>query len=683
MGQGFGALVEARSIAVVGASERNIIARIAIENLRGLDFPGRVFGIHPRGEPVDGIETFPTHQEAGGPADVAVLAMGAQRLEEALRTASDAGVRSVIVPGAGSNEGGPAVWPALRTAIEDTGILALGPNCMGFASFHERVVPYVGSIDPDLQPGGVGLVSQSGSVLEMYTAMPWRVGFSHVISVGNELGVDMTAALEFLVEDERTQAIGLFVEGIRRPDAFRYALRRAAEVEKPVVIVKVGVSELARAGAASHTGALAGDARVFTAVARDAGAILARDLEEMLAALELLGKRVERPTDRVVYIGDSGGEANLFADLASRAGVQLPPLAEETSAVLKERFPPLEPVSNPLDLWAIGVPEETYRDGVGLVADLEPHLVVLGLDKFLARAEPERVFVRSGVEGVGRPGSVVLMAYAGSDTGDLEILRTCWEKRIPVVRGAAPMLGAMSAISRWRRWRQEGDMTRTPDSIDGGSLPDRWSEHAAKKLLASAGIPVTREREVESVEDAAAAAEHIGFPVVVKVAGEEVSHKTEMGGVRMGLSSTQEVREAAGDLLRKAVRVLVAEQRRADLELIAGAFVDEQFGPCALLGMGGIWTEALGEAAVVAGPGSGATVRRALEEHAWGRLLLEGSRGRSFPVETIADVALRLLDIVLAHPDRIEAIEINPLFVDGDQVVAVDALAVPRAGRRG
>jgi acyl-CoA synthetase (NDP forming) len=678
MGEGFGALVEARSIAVVGASERNIIARIAIENLRGLGFPGRVFGIHPRGEPVDGIDTFPTHQEAGGPADLAVLAVGALRLDEALRTAADAGVRSVIVPGAGSNEGGSAVWPALRTAIEETGIRALGPNCMGFASFHERVVPYVGSIDPDLQPGGVGLISQSGSVLEMYTAMPWRVGFSHVISVGNELGVDMTGALEFLVRDERTHAIGLFVEGIRRPEEFRDALRRAAEEGKPVVIVKVGVSELARAGAASHTGALAGDARVFAAVARDAGAILARDLEEMMAALELLGKRVERATDRVIYIGDSGGEANLFADLASRAGVQLPPLADGTAAALKGTFPPLDPVSNPLDLWAIGVPEETYRDGVGMVADLEPHLVVLGLDKFLARAEPERVFVRSGVEGVRTPGSVVLMAYAGSDTGDLDILRTCWEKRIPVVRGAAPMLEAMSAISRWHRWREEGDMRRIPVTVDGGPLPERWTEHAAKELLAAAGIPVTHEREVGTAEEAVAAAEDIGFPIVVKMAGEDVTHKTEKGGVRTGLESAGAVEETALELLAKAPRVLVAEQRSADLELIAGAFADDQFGPCALVGLGGIWTEALGEAAVIAGPGSGVAVRRALEEHAWGRLLLEGSRGSRFPVQAIADVALRLLDVVTENRDRIEAVEINPLFVEGAEVVAVDALVVPR-----
>ena len=677
MGQGFEAFVGARSIAVVGASERNLIARIAIENLRSLGFPGRLFGIHPRGEPVDGIETFPTYQDAGDPSDIALLAVGAPRLEEALRTAAGAGVGSIVVPGAGSNEGGPAVWPALRSAIEETGVRALGPNCMGFASFHERVVPYVGSIDPDLQAGGVGLVSQSGSVLEMYTAMPWRVGFSHVISVGNELGMDMTAALDFLVRDDHTHAIGLFIEGIRRPDEFREALRKAAEADKQVVMVKVGVSELARSGAESHTGALAGDARVFGAVARDAGAILVQDLEEMLAALEMLGKRVERPTDRVVYVGDSGGEANLFADLAYRAGVKLPSLSEETAAALKERFPPLDPASNSLDLWAIGVPEETYRDGVRVVADSEPHLVVLGLDKFLARAEPERVFVRSGIEGVRTAGSVVLMAYAGSDAGDLEILRMCWEKRIPVIRGAAPMLEAMAAIARWRRWRGEKDGGREPAAVDAGTLPERWSEHAAKRLLEAVGIPTTREQEVETADQAAAAAEDIGFPVVVKMAGEDLAHKTEKGGVRVGVTSAEEVRAVAGELLVRAPRVLVAEQRRADMELIVGAFVDDQFGPCALVGLGGIWTEALGEAAVVVGPATQTSVRRALEQNAWGRLLLEGSRGRRFPVEAISEVALRLLDVLTTYSDLIEAIEINPLFVEGNEVVAVDALVVP------
>jgi acetate---CoA ligase (ADP-forming) len=678
---GFGPFVEARSIAVVGASERNIIARITLDNLGERGFPGRVFGIHPRGEPVDGVPTFPSYEDAGGPPDLAVLAVGAPRLVEALRTAADAGVRSFVVPGAGSNEGGPAVWPDLRAAIEETNVRAIGPNCMGFAAIHERVVPYVGSIDPDLQPGGVALVSQSGSVLEMFTALPWRVGFSHVISVGNELGVDMTAALEFLVDDPSTSAIGLFIEGIRRPADFRAALERAAGVGKPVVALKVGRSEVARAGAASHTGALAGDQRVFSAVVRDGGGIEVSDLEEMLAVLEVLGKRFERAPGTVVYVGDSGGEANLFADLADRAGVELPQLRPETRGALAERFPPLDPVQNPLDLWAIGVPEETYRDGVALVVEHEPHAVVLGLDKFLARAEPERVFVRAGVEGVRTPGAMILMAYAGSDQGDLDILRLCWDRRIPVVRGAGPLLAALASLDRWHRWRRQplsdAPAITPPDDALVAGAPG--SEHAAKALLAAAGIEVTREREVATAEEAVRAARDLGFPVVAKTVGG--AHKSETRGVRLDLATEEAVAEAVADLLERSETVLVSEQVRGDAELIAGAFLDEQFGPCGLVGLGGVWTEALGEAVAIAGPGSAGRVRRALEAYGWGRLLLRGARGRTFPVDAIADVVLRLIALVGTVDGRLEAIEINPLVVAGDRVVAVDALAVPGATR--
>jgi acetate---CoA ligase (ADP-forming) len=673
---GFGDLVRTRSVAVVGASPRNLIARIAIDNLRRLSFPGRVVGIHPRGGEVDGLRCHPTYEEADGPVDLALLAVGAPRLVEALETAAAAGVRGAVIPGAGANEGGRAVEAELRAAVDRTGMRVVGPNCMGFAALHERVTPFVGSIDDDLQPGSVALVSQSGSVLELFTALPWRVGFSHIVSVGNEVSVDMTEAMEFLVEDERTGAIGLFVEGVRRPDRFREALRRAAEAGKPVVALKVGRSTLARKGAVSHTGALAGDQRVFSAVLRDAGAIEVRDLEEMLALAEVVGKGVERSTDRVVYVGDSGGQANLFADLAADAGIDLPPLGEGTRSALAERFPSLDPVANPLDLWAIGVPEETYREGVALIADREPHLVVLGLDKFLARAEPEREFVRAGVEGIRTPGAVLLLAHAGSDTGDLEILRLAWERRIPVVRGTRPALAALAALARWRRWGGETPPARRPAAGPAAAGPPAWTEHGVKELLAAAGIPVTREREVVSVDEAVAAGRDLGYPVVAKTAGEGVAHKTESGGVRLGLRSDREVEAAARDLLRLGPRVLVAEERRADLEVIVGAFRDGQFGPCALIGLGGTWTEALGQAVVVAGPGSPATVRRALEGSGWGRLLLEGARGRRFPWERVAETALRLLDLVEANR-AIAEIEINPLFVDGDDVVAVDALAVP------
>ncbi|MGH2686810.1 MAG: CoA-binding protein, partial [Actinomycetota bacterium] len=250
---GFERFAGAKSLAVVGASPRNLIARITLGNLARWGFSGTVRGVHPTERELEGVQVVPTLEDTD--AELALLAVGAARLPDAIREAAAAGTTALVLPGAGANEGGREVETELRAAIAETGVEAIGPNCMGFASLHEGVVPYVGTLDPDLQRGHVGFVSQSGSVCELFTALPWRVGFSHVISVGNELSIDLTDAMEFLVADERTRAVGLFVEGVRRPDAFRAALRAAAEAGTTVVALKVGRSETSRAGTLAHTGA--------------------------------------------------------------------------------------------------------------------------------------------------------------------------------------------------------------------------------------------------------------------------------------------------------------------------------------------------------------------------------------------------------------------------------------------
>jgi acetyltransferase len=294
---GLQSFVAARSIGIVGASPRNVIARITIDNLRRWRYPGRVLGVHPSAKPVDGVECVPSLDR---PVDLCVMAVGAGNLVPAVRQAGAAGVRALVIPGAGANEGGREIEPELRAAVAQAGVAVVGPNCMGLASLHQRVVPYVGTLDPDLQPGSVAVVSQSGSVCEMFTTLPWRIGFSHVVSVGNELGVDLAEALRFLVDDELTRTVALFVEGVRRPEPFRQALLRAGELGKAVVALKVGRSEQARTGTVAHTGALAGDAPAFSAILRDAGAIEVGDLDEMQVALELLGKGLRRPAGSVV-----------------------------------------------------------------------------------------------------------------------------------------------------------------------------------------------------------------------------------------------------------------------------------------------------------------------------------------------------------------------------------------------
>ncbi|HZA60378.1 MAG TPA: acetate--CoA ligase family protein, partial [Actinomycetota bacterium] len=258
-------------------------------------------------------------------------------------------------------------------------------------------------------------------------------------------------------------------------------------------------------------------------------------------------------------------------------------------------------------------PSASYRDGISLVVEHEPHLVVLSLDKFLAGTEPERAFVRAGVQAVEEPGAAVLMAFAGGEQADPSILRAAWDRGVAVTRGARDTLSALAGIDRWQRWRAEAPGDRGPGEVPAVDA-ETWTEHRAKVLLAEAGIAVTREEEVGTAEEAVRAAHRTGFPVVAKVVG--AAHKTDRGGVRLGLSGDDDVRDAAAELLALSPRVLVAEQRRGDLELIVSGFRDEQFGPCGLVGLGGMWTEAFGQAVVVAGP---ATPARCAGRWRWRR----------------------------------------------------------------
>jgi len=282
------------------------------------------------------------------------------------------------------------------------------------------------------------------------------------------------------------------------------------------------------------------------------------------------------------------------------------------------------------------------------------------------------------VEAVPEPGSLILTAFAGGDLADESILRAAWERGVPVTRGAGVTLAALAALSRARDrpvGAEDPPPTVPEEAVRLARQIAEWNEHEAKRLLEATGISVTREEEVGTPQEAAAAAERLGFPVVVKMSAPGLAHKTELGGIRLHLATPDQVADAAAQMLEVGPRVLVAEQVETELELIAGAFLDPQFGPCGLVGLGGRWTEAFGEAVVIAGSGSRMAFGRGLETERWGRLLLRGARGRTFPVENVWDVVARLIALVGAC--NLQAVEINPLFLEGDRAVAVDALVVP------
>jgi succinyl-CoA synthetase beta subunit len=240
-------------------------------------------------------------------------------------------------------------------------------------------------------------------------------------------------------------------------------------------------------------------------------------------------------------------------------------------------------------------------------------------------------------------------------------------------------LAALAGIARAGVWTpSEARPADVGPAVRGPlATTEAWTEYTAKRLLEAAGIQVTREAEADSVMGAIRAAEELGYPVVLKASSASLTHKTEAGAVRLHLSDGASVEFAAEELLGLAPRVLVAEQLDADLELVVGAFIDEQFGPCGLVGLGGVWTEAFQEAVVIAAPGSRATFDAALQTRPWGRLLLEGGRGREFPVGAVWHACARLVALLEAANGKLTTIEVNPMFLVGDRAVAVDALVVP------
>jgi acyl-CoA synthetase (NDP forming) len=680
-------LADIQSVAVIGASPRSELARAALENLVRFGPQTRVYAVHPAAIPPPGAIAAHSLAELPEIPDLCLLLIGTKKLVGVIEEAAERGVQRFVIPGGGSNEGGEAIKVELHELIKRRSLSVIGPNCMGMVSFSTGIAPYIGWIAPGINHGVVGIASQSGSVCELCTALEWRVGFSHILSVGNELGTDLSDGLAFMAGDPNTLAIGLFVEGVRRPVEFRRGLEAAASQGKPVVVLKAGRSKIGAAGALAHSGSMAVDAEVFSAVLRSANAIEVRDVEELLTVLELLGKGVSRAPDRVVLVGDSGGEANLFADLAADRGIELPRLTDQTCSDLNRQFPTLGHASNPLDLWALGPPEDTYSLGVGLLLQSEPHLVVIGLDKHLTGSAAGGKLVNSALAGVTASGSALLMAFGGADVTDASVLKQCWKLGVPVTRGATTTVSALAALGRWRSCaKTQPNQELTVRAVDGiaaaittfadGDIA--WSEWASKRLLECVHISLPEETQVFKVSEATEASQRLGYPVVIKASAPNLPHKTEQSGVRLNLMSQAEVAKAARDLLAAFGSVIVARQYKAEMELIISAFNDPTFGPCCLVGLGGTWAEKLSNHVVVASPSSHSDVRLGLSMRPWGRLLLDGARGRTFATNAVIRTVLGVLDLLSSTVDHIAAIEINPLFVQATSAVAIDALVVPK-----
>jgi acetate---CoA ligase (ADP-forming) len=706
-----------RSIAVVGASPRSWIAETVRDNLRVMESATRCHFVNPKYDELYGQPCYPSLEALPERPDVAVVAINPLRAASVVLAAAAAGVPAVVIPGGGVVEGGEAAAQMqldVAAIAREHGIALLGPNCMGVIDFTSNSATYIGDVSPYLPRGGVAGIAQSGSVTDAFVHSGNRVGFSRIISCGSEVVLDVCDYLAYCLDDPETTSVILFVEGFKRPERFLALADKALEMGKPIMAVKVGRSKQAQAAAMAHSGSLAGETRVTDAALDAAGVIRCADLDQLLETAELVegmrrtGRSVGRGRTGVVTV--STGEASLVADQAVQTGVDLPPIPDAARARILEALPTMGYIGNPLDPWGADDPATCYGACFEAMAASDAYDVLVIVHDFPYRSLPSEVGTANDVAfqlldaTAARPHilPVYVSLTSGEPPPETKALLDSKGQGAPLLRGG---LEAFSAIASAARWEARRDLRRlvgpwratwpalaadpTSYGADPSPLPRAArggrarSEAESLAFLAAAGIDVTEATAVPPDPDAAAAAARaIGRPVALKLDAEGLAHKSDQGGVALGLVGGAAVASAARDMLDDAARrglvvrgLLVEPMVDPGVELILGLRRDPQFGPAVLVGLGGVLAEVLDDVAIRLAP---VTPRSAMAmlDALRGRALLDGVRGRpAIDRSAVASMLVRLGRLALERPDLLE-VDLNPVIASATGAIAVDALVV-------
>jgi len=698
------ALFRPRSIALVGVSNKSPFSRGVFQNLTQSGFDGNLHLVNRRGAETHGRPTVTSCQEIGTPVDIAFMMVPRAGTLDALADAAAAGIRNAVVLSSGygeAGEAGRAAQAELVAHAESLGMLLLGPNILGFANIVDRT-PVTSIPGLPAEAGPVALLSQSGasSAAMCDFAGLAGVGLSYMVTLGNEAMITAGHVLDFLVDDPHTRAVAMFLETVRDPDTFRDAAARAARAGKAVVALKAGSSELSARTAAAHTGALVGDDRTIAAAFRDLGVIRVDTIEDMLitAGVAAHTGRLARPGIGVVSI--SGGACDIFADRAEDAGGQLPALSDGTVAALGAVMPDYGTVQNPLDVTGAALIDPSLFTKAIAAVSADPAIGVLAAIGALPWRETQRPYsAQPMLDAIGAgaalspvPTVLVNQVMQPVTARTVEALR---EARIPYsVCGLAQAVSALSRVAWWsgvtREMAEQPPAPPPPTAFP--EVTDRtgsWSEERARALLAAAGIPVVPGRTVQTAAEAVAAAAEFDGPVALKLVSPDVLHKSDVGGVRLDVrgegevrAAFEEVRAAGGAVAGARIDgVLVSPMRRGGIELLVGVVRDPGWGPTLAVALGGIFVEVLRDSALSPLPVTPARARHLLESLR-GAAVLAGTRGaRPADLDRLAATVARVGDLALALGDDLESIEINPLWVDGCEIEALDAVVTWRGGR--
>lgn len=675
-------LLHASSLAIVGASDTAGMGRNLIGALEGVGFRGRVYPVNPKYAEVAGHRCYQSIEDLPPGIEAAAIAVGTERVLPAIRACAERGIRSFVVIAGGFGEGtgsGRDLLEDLRDAAERLDLTICGPNCIGFANLRDRTALWAGSTIGSMRSGLISLVAQSGSPLIALGTDIRSLGCRHLVNTGNEADIDVAGVIDYFARDPETGVIACYLEQVRRPAVFTAALRRAHRAGKPVIAIKGGKSRAGRDAAAAHTASLAGAAEVYNAVFRSAGVVSAKAFDEWLNAIALLSTYPNARKNRVTVVTGSGGCMVMAADTAEAAGVPLAALDGATRKRLKSILPSFVDIRNPLDLSYVGLNSgEIVADTLeALVSNRETDILCIYLPiPNTGMAEAAAELTRHTEVPV-----IVSLANAAQPVGP-EFVETLRRGNVPLLFGTTATFEALASIGRPSPRRARSHTVRQLARTSSLALIERFSngrglgESEAKALLTLYGVTTPRGEVCGSAAAAARAATAIGFPVAFKVVANGIAHKAEVGGVALGIESASDARAAYRRLVTEVTRqrpdveiegVLVEEQVPHGAEVFVGCRRDAEFGPVLVVGSGGGNVEDVRDVALRLLPADEKTVAEMLSETS-----LAGYAAHPSLVGVITGIAA----IGWEHRDRVETLEVNPVIVNANGVVAVDALIV-------
>lgn len=686
---GLSALFRPNSVAVIGASPTSDVRRIALEHYKRIGYSGKVAGVNPGYETVAGYPCYPSLKAMPFVPEAVLILRNREATLAALEEAAEVGVRAAVVPQIGFGESGTEQGAAAQARIVEiaraSGMAVLGPNSTGVINWVDRVHVNSGPFDV-LSPGGVAFISQGGGTRLALLGSGRGVRWSHVITAGNEAVTGSADFLRYFVDDPHVRVICGFIEAIHDPERFFYECDRARAAGKPVILLKPGRTEASRELATAHTGALTAPYRFYRELFKRHGVVQVDSFEEFLASVIVAQSGRSPGEGRLGMACSSGGMVQMYADeLEKCASVRYAEFQPDTVEAIRSLLPDNMAVRNPLDFWGIKDLEKGSRQIFETIAS-DPNV-----DIFATLYDPNHsnrngtiadMWGACAAEAAAKTGKLVTLIAPVDGSISSEKVEHFLDKNV-VVLGQREVFGALDRAVIWARPAPPiadelpiDKLSMTKQLNDFGGKP--FAGRPALDFLAAAGIPVVESRFVTSVDAAISAANEVGYPVVAKIGDTDVLHRTELSGVIVNLRDAQELSAAAAKLFAAGAKVLIIQAYVRDgIEMILGLETDDDLGSFVLVGQGGVWTEIMNDAALRP---AGLRVGEPEEMLAELRVqkLLRGFRGASpLDIEGLIGAVRRLDTIARNMGEQIRSIDINPLFVRKQGIVAVDALVVP------